>query len=120
MGGRATIRSVRVASSLYSRLILFGSQWFVDHPTIPISAVDTMVRLDLVGHALGPPTLPAPVRESVLMLGEATIMFADWIDALDGRGELIPGIWVEIEDGESSKSRRAVGSLTGLSLSGNR
>lgn len=46
-----------------------GSQWFVDHPTIPIETIDTMVCLDLVGHALGPPAVPKPVRDSILILG---------------------------------------------------
>ncbi len=46
-----------------------GSQWFVDHPTIPLNRIDTMVCLDLVGHALGPPILPAGIRDTVFVLG---------------------------------------------------
>ena len=46
-----------------------GSQWFVDHPTIPLERIDTMVCLDVVGHALGPEVLPDSIRESVLVLG---------------------------------------------------
>jgi hypothetical protein len=46
-----------------------GSQWFVDHPTIPLGQTDTMVCLDLVGHALGPTMLPAGIRDSVFVLG---------------------------------------------------
>ena len=46
-----------------------GSQWFVDHPTVPIDSIDTMICLDLVGHALGPNGMPAPVRDSVFVLG---------------------------------------------------
>ena len=46
-----------------------GSQWFVDHPTIPLDRVDMMVCLDLVGHALGPEGTPQAVRDSVFVLG---------------------------------------------------
>lgn len=46
-----------------------GSQWFVDHPTIPLNDLDMMVCLDLVGHALGPAGLPSEVRDSVFVLG---------------------------------------------------
>lgn len=31
---------------------------------------------------------------------ETTATFADWLDGLAGRGELIPGIWVQIQGGE--------------------
>jgi hypothetical protein len=31
---------------------------------------------------------------------EATTTFAEWIGGLSGRGEFIPGIWLEIEDGD--------------------
>lgn len=46
-----------------------GSQWFVGHPTIPLDRIDTMVCLDLIGHALGPPVLPDSIRDSVFVLG---------------------------------------------------
>ncbi len=46
-----------------------GSQWFVDHPTVPLDTIDTMIALDLVGHALGPEGLPDEVRNSVFVLG---------------------------------------------------
>jgi len=46
-----------------------GSQFFVDHPTVPLSSIDMMVCLDLVGHALGGSALSAEVRESVFVLG---------------------------------------------------
>lgn len=36
---------------------------------------------------------------------EATTTFADWVDGLSDRGEFIPGIWVEIEDGEVARIR---------------
>ena len=46
-----------------------GSQWFVNHPTIPLDRIDTMVCLDVIGHALGPPVLPDSIRDSVFVLG---------------------------------------------------
>ncbi len=46
-----------------------GSQWFVDHPTVPLNQIDTMICLDLVGHALGPPGVSDIVRNSVFVLG---------------------------------------------------
>ncbi len=46
-----------------------GSQFFVDHPTVPLSSIDMMVCLDLVGHALGGSAVPTEVRESVFVLG---------------------------------------------------
>ena len=46
-----------------------GSQWFVDHPTVDLDTIDLMICLDLVGHALGGPEIPTPVRESIFVLG---------------------------------------------------
>jgi len=46
-----------------------GSEYFADHPTVPLTQIDFMFCLDLVGHALGPPGLPASVRNSVFVLG---------------------------------------------------
>jgi hypothetical protein len=46
-----------------------GSQWFVDHPTVPLDRIDMMICLDLVGHALGPEGLSSDVRDSIFVLG---------------------------------------------------
>lgn len=46
-----------------------GSQWFVDHPTVPLESIDMMICIDLVGHDLGPGALPSEVRESIFVLG---------------------------------------------------
>ena len=46
-----------------------GSQWFVDHPTLPLDQIDMMICLDLVGHDLGSESLPLEVKESVFVLG---------------------------------------------------
>ena len=68
-----------------------GSQWFVDHPTIPLDQIDTMICLDLVGHALGPPGLPDVVRNSVFVLGaEKGSGTPELFDALPDVPGLIP------------------------------
>ena len=60
-----------------------GSQWFVDHPTVPLDTIDTMICLDLVGHALGPDELPHEVRDSVFVLGaEKSTGTAELLDSL--------------------------------------
>jgi hypothetical protein len=46
-----------------------GSNHFVAQPTVPLDAIDLMVCMDLVGHALGPEGLPAEVRNTVFALG---------------------------------------------------
>ena len=68
-----------------------GSQWFVDHPTIPLEQIDTMICLDLVGHAFGPPQLPPSVRDSVFVLGaEKGSGTPELFDALPEVPGLIP------------------------------
>ena len=59
-----------------------GSQWFVDHPTIPLDEIDLMVCLDLVGTSLGPEGLPGTVRESIFVQGAETS--SGTIDLIDG------------------------------------
>ncbi len=46
-----------------------GSVHFVDRPTIELDKLDTMVCIDMVGHALGPDTLPDEVRRTVFAMG---------------------------------------------------
>lgn len=46
-----------------------GSQWWVDHPTVPLADIDLMVCLDLVGHRLGPPGTPDAVADTVFRVG---------------------------------------------------
>jgi len=66
-----------------------GSQWFVDHPTVPLADIDTMVCLDLVGHAVGPQGAPDSIRDSVFVLGaEKSSGTGTLIDALPA----VPGI----------------------------
>lgn len=53
-----------------------GSQWWVDHPTVPLAEVDLMICLDLVGHRLGPAGFSPAVSDTVFVQG----------------GELSPGL----------------------------
>jgi len=46
-----------------------GSMYHVAHPTAPLASIDMMVCMDLCGHALGPPSFPSEVRNSVFVLG---------------------------------------------------
>jgi Zn-dependent M28 family amino/carboxypeptidase len=46
-----------------------GSEHYARHPTVPLDAIDMMVCMDLVGHAVGPEGLPSAVRGSVFALG---------------------------------------------------
>src|SRR5262249_31605924 len=46
-----------------------GSEHFARHPIVPLERIDLMVCMDLVGHAVGAPVLPADVRDSVFLLG---------------------------------------------------
>jgi hypothetical protein len=44
-----------------------GSQWWVDHLTVPLAEVELMVCLDLVGHRLGPDGLPPYLADTVFV-----------------------------------------------------
>src|SRR5206468_3317899 len=46
-----------------------GSEHFALHPPVQLDAIDMMVCMDLVGHALGPPGLPPDVRQTLFALG---------------------------------------------------
>jgi hypothetical protein len=46
-----------------------GSLAFTRAPPVPLEDIELMVALDLVGHALGPETAPAEVRQTLLVLG---------------------------------------------------
>ena len=68
-----------------------GSQWFVDHPTVPLDRIETMICLDLVGHALGPPDLPDAVRDTVFVLGaEKATGTGGLVDALPEVEGIVP------------------------------
>jgi hypothetical protein len=60
-----------------------GSQHFVRNPPIPISSIDMMICMDLMGHALGDEDLPDGVRRSVFALGaEKTTGAGGIVDAV--------------------------------------
>ncbi len=68
-----------------------GSQWFVDHPTIPLGKLETMICLDLVGHSIGPEGTPDEVSESVFVLGaEKATGTGEILDALPPRQGIRP------------------------------
>ena len=46
-----------------------GSAWYAAHPPVPLERIDAMLCMDLVGHALGRPSLPDEVRATVFALG---------------------------------------------------
>lgn len=75
-----------------------GSQHFVAHPLVPLAAIDLMVCMDLVGHALGPEGTPPEVRETVFALGaERSAGTAAHVDRLakETRGVVVRRVDVE-------------------------
>ncbi len=46
-----------------------GSMRYARGPLVPLDRTDTMLCMDLVGHAIGPPGFPEAVRRSLLVLG---------------------------------------------------
>lgn len=47
-----------------------GSEYFARHPSVPLSQIDLMIGMDLIGHRLGSgEDLPRPVSESLFVLG---------------------------------------------------
>jgi Zn-dependent M28 family amino/carboxypeptidase len=76
-----------------------GSQYFVDHPLVPLGSIDLMVCLDLVGHSLGPVGTPSAVRETVFALGaERSSGTAAHVDAL---ARAVPGVVIRRVDAEA-------------------
>lgn len=74
-----------------------GSEHFARHPIVPLDRIDLMVCMDLVGHALGDPVLPAGVRETLFALGaERSLGTAERVDALPA----VPGVTVRRADAE--------------------
>ncbi|MCG8423367.1 MAG: M28 family peptidase [Proteobacteria bacterium] len=62
-----------------------GSIHYVRYPTVPIDQIDTMICMDLVGHALGPPGFPDSVRQTLMVLGAELSL---------GTGELVERVAV--------------------------
>jgi hypothetical protein len=75
-----------------------GSQYFVTHPIVPIDDIDLVVCLELVGHAVGEPHLPAEVRRTVFALGgERSVGTRESIELL---ATADPGVIVRPADAE--------------------
>ncbi len=69
-----------------------GSMHYVRRPPRPLEALDLMVCMDLVGHALGPAHLPAPIRNSLFVMGaELSPGTAALVDRVGhGRSAVVP------------------------------
>ena len=62
-----------------------GSEHFARHPIVPLSNIDMMICMDLVGHRLGAAGLPDGVTQSLFALGaERSTGTAAQLDALAG------------------------------------
>ena len=69
-----------------------GSMGFADDPPVPLDAIDLMVCMDLVGHAVGPSSAPDEVRDTLLALGaEKSAGTSEIVDRM-ARDE--PGVFV--------------------------
>jgi|CXWL01.1.fsa_nt_gi hypothetical protein len=76
-----------------------GSAHFVAHPTLPLDKIDLMVCMDLVGHAVGPSSAPAELRNTVFALGaERSVGTREWVDRLAGT---TPGVVIRRADAEA-------------------
>lgn len=68
-----------------------GSVHWVERPTIDLHRLDVMICLDIVGHALGPSSMPDEVRNSMFVAGAERAGIGSLIDDLgDHNGRLIP------------------------------
>lgn len=73
-----------------------GSEHFAQNPIVPLSRIDLMVCMDLLGHALGDDGLPAAVRDSIFVLGaERSSGTAQRVDAI-----VEPGVVIRRADAE--------------------
>lgn len=76
-----------------------GSQYFVDHPLLPLETIDMMVCMDLVGHAVGSAGMPAEIRNTVFALGAERS--AGTAAHVDGLARAVPGVIVRRVDAEA-------------------
>ena len=75
-----------------------GSEWYASHPPVPLTRIDAMLCMDLVGHAIGDETFPADVRGTVFALGaERSAGTSAHLDAL---AQAEAGLWVRRMDAE--------------------
>lgn len=74
-----------------------GSEHFARHPTTPLGRIDLMVCMDLVGHALGDPYLPAGVQQTLFALGgERSDGTSQQIDAIAEPGVIVRRVDAEV------------------------
>lgn len=82
----------------YFMTAAMGSEHFARHPTVPLSRIDMMVCMDLVGHSLGGDGLPATVSQSLFALGaERSLGTSERLDAL---AHAEPGVLLRRLDAE--------------------
>ena len=75
-----------------------GSEHFARHPIVPLSQIDLMICMDLVGHRLGSGGLPDAVTQSLFALGaERSTGTAAQVDAL---AAVEPGVILRRLDAE--------------------
>jgi Zn-dependent M28 family amino/carboxypeptidase len=75
-----------------------GSQYFVQHATVPLDSIDAMLCMDLVGHAIGDARFPNEIRSTVFALGaERSEGTGAHVDSLQN---VEPGLWVRRLDAE--------------------
>jgi Zn-dependent M28 family amino/carboxypeptidase len=78
---------------------MMGSMHFVEHPAVPLDAIDMMVCLDLHGRRLGDGAVPPDVRDTVFALGaERSAGTAAHVDSL---ARAVPGVVVRRVDAET-------------------
>ncbi len=75
-----------------------GSERFAREPIVPMDRIDFMVCMDLVGHAIGGPELPAVVQDTVFAIGsERSAGTAADVDRL---ADVVHGVSVRRLDAE--------------------
>jgi Zn-dependent M28 family amino/carboxypeptidase len=78
-----------------------GSDWWTRHPDVPLDRIDLMVCLDLVGHRVGPASLPREVGDTLFAVGaERSAGTSAVIDAIarEERGVVVRRADAEILD----------------------
>lgn len=76
-----------------------GSEYFAANPTLPLASIDTMICMDLVGHAVGPGHFPDDVRRTLFALGAERC--GETVRAVEDLARAEPGLTVRRVDAES-------------------
>ncbi len=64
-----------------------GSWHWVDRPTVDLSRLDAMVCVDLIGHPLGPASIPDGIRRSVFVTGAERSGLGSVVDEVTAQGD---------------------------------